>query len=69
VVRTLRPPKEEDNSGCMDTPRALKGNIKPTGTGLDQTLFFTMETAREIARASRTMAEKPLTFRRGRSRR
>jgi putative ABC transport system permease protein len=39
---------------------SLKGNIKPTGTGLDQTIFFTMDTAREIARASVTQAEEPL---------
>ncbi len=40
----------------------LKGNIQPTGTGLDQTLFFTLDTAREIARASQTEAEAPLTI-------
>ncbi len=40
----------------------LKGNLEPTGTGLDQSLFFTLETAREIARISETQAEEPLTI-------
>lgn len=38
----------------------LKGNLEPTGTGLDQSLFFTLETARDIARVSFAKAEKPL---------
>ena len=38
----------------------LKGNLEATGTGLDQTMFLTFETARAVAQASRTMAEKPL---------
>jgi putative ABC transport system permease protein len=38
----------------------LKANIEPTGTGLDQSLFFTTETARDIARISQTQAEEPL---------
>ena len=32
----------------------LKGNLEPTGTGLDQSLFFTLDTAHDIARASET---------------
>jgi putative ABC transport system permease protein len=41
-------------------PVALKAKMEPTGTGLDRSLFLTIETAREIARGSRTKAEKPL---------
>lgn len=40
----------------------LRSNLEPTGTGLDQSLFFTLETAREIARISETRAEEPLTI-------
>jgi putative ABC transport system permease protein len=40
----------------------LKGNLAPTGTGLDQTLFFTLDTAHDIARVSETEAEKPLVI-------
>ncbi len=39
----------------------LKANIDATGTGLDQSMFFTLDTARDIARISRVQAEKPLT--------
>jgi len=38
----------------------LKGNLEPTGTGLDQSLFFTLETAHDIARVSETEAIEPL---------
>ncbi len=38
----------------------LKGNLEPTGTGLDQTMFLTFETARAVAKISRTEAERPL---------
>jgi putative ABC transport system permease protein len=40
----------------------LKGNLEPTGTGLDQSLFFTLDTAHDIARVSETQAEKPLVI-------
>ena len=40
----------------------LKGNLAPTGTGLDQSLFFTMDTAAEIARVSLTKAKQPLVI-------
>ncbi|MCU0503544.1 MAG: hypothetical protein MUC51_17630, partial [Anaerolineae bacterium] len=40
----------------------LKGNLEPTGTGLDQSLFFTLDTAHEMAHISETQAEKPLTI-------
>ena len=38
----------------------LKGKLEPTGTGLDQSMFFTFETANEIARLSSTQAEREL---------
>jgi putative ABC transport system permease protein len=38
----------------------LAANIEETGTGLDQSLFLTFETARDMARMSYTQAEKPL---------
>lgn len=38
----------------------LKGNLEATGTGIDETIFFTRETARDIARSSVTTAESPL---------
>ncbi|MBC7237306.1 MAG: FtsX-like permease family protein, partial [Chloroflexi bacterium] len=38
----------------------LRGNLEPTGTGLDQSMFFTMETARDIARLSPERAVEEL---------
>jgi putative ABC transport system permease protein len=38
----------------------LRGQLKPTGTGLDQSMFFTFETANEIARLSSVQAEREL---------
>ncbi len=38
----------------------LKANLEPTGTGLDQSMFLTLDTAYDIARKSVTQAEKPL---------
>lgn len=38
----------------------LKANLEPTGTNLDQSLFLTMDTAQDMARISRSSAEKPL---------
>jgi putative ABC transport system permease protein len=40
----------------------LKGNLEPTGTGLDQSLFFTLDTARDMARISETQAVVPLVI-------
>lgn len=40
----------------------LLANMEPTGTGLDQTMFFTLETARDIARISNTRAVSPLVI-------
>lgn len=38
----------------------LQGNLEPTGTGIDRSMFITFETAHELARLSRTRAESPL---------
>jgi len=40
----------------------LKGNLESTGTGLDQTLFLTMETAQDMAKSSLTTAISPLVI-------
>ena len=40
----------------------LKGKLEATGTGIDETLFFTLDTARDIARSSLTTAQSPLTI-------
>ena len=38
----------------------LKANLEPTGTGLDQSMFLTFDTAYDIAKKSTTQAEEPL---------
>jgi len=38
----------------------LVGKLEPTGMGLDQTMFLTFDTAREIAKKSLTTAARPL---------
>jgi putative ABC transport system permease protein len=40
----------------------LKGNLAPTGTNLDRSMFFTFDTALDMARISRTQAEKALVI-------
>lgn len=40
----------------------LMGNMEPTGTGLDQTLFFTLDTAQVMSRGSYTLALEPLVI-------
>ena len=40
----------------------LKENLEPTGTGLDQTMFLTFDTAYDIARKSAAQAKSPLTI-------
>ncbi|MRR11720.1 FtsX-like permease family protein, partial [bacterium] len=41
-------------------PLTLASNLEPTGGNLDQSLFVTFETARDMARRSVTAAEQPL---------
>lgn len=40
----------------------LRGNLEPTGTGLDQTIFLTLDTALDMARSSLQTAEQPLVI-------
>lgn len=42
------------------TTLTLKGNLEATGTGLDQTLFMTIDTAKMLAEKSTASAEQPL---------
>jgi putative ABC transport system permease protein len=42
------------------TEVTLKGNLEATGTGLDQTIFMTVDTARMLAEKSTVSAEQPL---------
>ena len=53
-------PEGEENIKLFGYFITLKGNLTPTGTGLDQTMFLTFETAQDIARISKTLAERPL---------
>jgi putative ABC transport system permease protein len=40
----------------------LRANLEPTGAGIDQSMFMTFDTARDIARISHTTAQKPLVI-------
>jgi len=53
-------PEGEENIKLFGYFITLKGNLAPTGTGLDQTMFLTFETAQDVARISKTRAERPL---------
>jgi putative ABC transport system permease protein len=53
-------PEGEENIKLYGYFVSLKGNLEPTGMGLDQTLFLTFDTAQDMARISRTRAEHPL---------
>ena len=53
-------PEGEENIKLFGYFITLKGNLTPTGTGLDQTMFLTFETAQDVARISQTRAERPL---------
>jgi putative ABC transport system permease protein len=53
-------PEGEQNIQLYGYHITLMGNMEPTGTALDASMFLTFETAQDIARISRTMAEQPL---------
>lgn len=53
-------PEGEQNIQIYGYFVTLKANLEPTGTGIDQSMFLTMETARDIARVSVRMAVEPL---------
>ena len=44
------------------TEITLRGNLEQTGTGIDQSMFFTFETAYEIAQMSPELAEEDLVI-------
>jgi putative ABC transport system permease protein len=53
-------PEGEETIRLYGYPLTLEGNLEPTGTNLDQSLFITFETAHDMARRSATQAEAPL---------
>jgi putative ABC transport system permease protein len=53
-------PDGEDGIKLYGSMLKLAGNLEPTGTGMDQTMFFNFETAQEVSRLSRSLAERPL---------
>ena len=53
-------PKGEQYIYMYGYTLTLKANLEPTGSGLDQSMFVTFATAREIARMSATLAIAPL---------
>ncbi len=53
-------PDGEKSIKLYGSELVLRGNLEPTGTGLDQTMFMTRETAESLAASSVTMAESPL---------
>jgi putative ABC transport system permease protein len=55
-------PEGEDNIKIYGYFLTLKANLEPTGTGLDQTMFVTFDTAEDIARLSATLAVEPLVI-------
>jgi putative ABC transport system permease protein len=52
--------EEEQSLKIYGSLVSLKANLEPTGTGLDNSLFLTFETARNIALKSGSLAQKPL---------
>jgi putative ABC transport system permease protein len=55
-------PNGKANILIYGSPVRLKGNLARSGTGLDQTLFLTFETARAVAHQSKIRAEKELVI-------
>ena len=53
-------PPDEQYIKLYGSKLTLKGTLAPTGTGIDQTLFMTEETAKTVAISSVTLAEQPL---------
>lgn len=50
-------PTGKKNITLYNYELTLKGNLEATGTGIDQTLFITMETAQEMAKSSAASRE------------
>ncbi|MDH4139900.1 MAG: FtsX-like permease family protein [Coriobacteriia bacterium] len=55
-------PEGEQNIKLYNYLLTLKANLEPTGSNLDQSMFLTLETARDMSRMSRERAEEPLVI-------
>jgi putative ABC transport system permease protein len=55
-------PKGEKNIKLYNSSLTLLGNLDPTGTGIDQTIFMTSETAQEMAKSSPAGMKDPFNF-------
>jgi putative ABC transport system permease protein len=55
-------PNGEQNIKVYGYFLTLKATLEPTGTGLDQSMFITFDTAEDIARLSPTLAVEPLVI-------
>lgn len=55
-------PEGEQNIKLYNYLLTLKANLEPTGTNLDQSMFLTLETAKDMARMSAERAEEPLVI-------
>jgi putative ABC transport system permease protein len=55
-------PNGEQNIKVYGYFLTLKANLEPTGTGMDQSMFITFDTAEDIARLSPRLAEEPLVI-------
>jgi len=60
--RYVHVPIGDENIKLYGYILTLRGNLEPTGTNLDQTLFVTFETARDMARLSASEAVEPLVI-------
>ncbi len=55
-------PEGDDGIQVYGSTVNLVGNLEPTGTGLDQTMFFSFETAYNIARGSSSKAQAEMAI-------
>jgi putative ABC transport system permease protein len=55
-------PEGEQNIQLYAYLLTLRANLEATGTALDQSMFLTLETARDMARISESMAIEPLVI-------
>lgn len=55
-------PEGEQKIKAYGYPLTLKANMEATGTGLDETMFMTFDTAEKVAEVSRVDAEQPLVI-------
>jgi putative ABC transport system permease protein len=60
--RYVSVPAGEQNIKIYGYWITLKANLEPTGTGLDQSMFLTFDTAQDVARKSTTLAQSPLVI-------